>query len=290
MTIPHGPLARRAAARYQRVMRLPVISLAVLAVALIVARLLDVPWRFGFAFAVCTHLWFLWNMLLPRGSLFCPTIWRARRCRDRRIALTFDDGPCDTITPEVLRILQEKNVRATFFLIGRHARKLPDLVRNIAQAGHEIANHSFRHPRHIYAWSARSILRDARLTQRILHRITGRAPRLYRPPIGFRSPEMRTAMNVLGLSLVTFTARSADTGHTKPAAIIRNLLRTAQPGAILLCHDGSDINPRPNRRALLTALPTIIDLLHARGYRFVTISDLLDTSDRATVSYAEGPS
>jgi len=271
-------------------MRTILMSLAVLVVALLAAWLLQWPWRFGFAIAVCMHLWFLGNMLLPHGSLFCPTISRVRRCRDRRIALTFDDGPCDTITPEVLRILREKNVPSTFFLIGRHARKWPDLVRDIVRAGHEIANHSFLHPRHIYAWSARNILRDARLTQRILQRITGRAPRLYRPPIGFRSPEMRVAISKLGLSLVTFSARSIDTGRTNPATITRNLLRAARPGAILLCHDGSDLNPRPNRRALLSALPTIIDRLHARGYRFVTVSDLLDTPDRATVSHVGGPS
>lgn len=263
-------------------------SLAVLGVALLAAWLLGLPWRCGFAVAVGVHLWFLWNMMLPHGSLFCPTISRARHCRDRRIALTFDDGPCETVTPEVLRILQAHDVRATFFLIGRYAQKRPALVRDIAGAGHEIANHSYLHPRHIYAWSARNILRDARVTQRIIQRITGCAPRLYRPPIGFRCPDMQIAMRALGLSLVTFTARSADTGRGVPATIIRSLLRAARPGAILLCHDGSDINPRPNRRAMLTALPIIIDRLRVQGYRFVTVSDLLDRTERVTV-FPEGP-
>lgn len=199
------------------------------------------------------------------------------------MALTFDDGPCESITAEVLRILREHDIHATFFVIGRHARRHPGLLRDINNAGHEIGNHSFAHPRHIYAWSTRAVLRDARLTQRIIHRTVGAAPRLYRPPVGFRSPAVATAIHRLGLTLVNFSVRANDTIRNSAANVTRNLLRGARPGAILLCHDGSDIHSRPDRRALLVALPIVIMRLRARGYRFVTVSDLIGRPRNATL-------
>lgn len=264
-------------------MRLFGMSLAVLAIALTGSWLLGLPLTFGFAVTVLAHGLFMWHILNPSGSLFCPTLSHGRPSAMRRVALTFDDGPGETITLDVLDILRDRKVPATFFVIGRHARRSPALIRAIADAGHEIANHSYAHPRHIYLWSARSVLRDARLTQRIIHRLIGTAPRLYRPPIGFRSPAVGLAMRTLGLTLVNFSVRADDTGRNSAGDVVRQLLRGARPGAILLCHDGSDVNPRPNRRAMLAALPTVIDQLHARGYRFVTVSNLIDAPNPAIV-------
>jgi peptidoglycan/xylan/chitin deacetylase (PgdA/CDA1 family) len=212
----------------------------------------------------------------PANSWLCPTITRVRGLREKLIALTFDDGPSPTITPQVLKVLKEKETKATFFVIGRWARCYPEITRSIAEHGHEVANHSYLHPRHVYLWTARTLRRDTELAQRLIERLVGTAPPLYRPPVGFRSVEMKGVMRSLGLRLINFSARAFDTQRNPPQQMVDRICRFATPGGIIMLHDGSDRTPEPDRRAMLAALPLVIDRVKSAGYRFVTVSELLN--------------
>ncbi|UCF34990.1 MAG: polysaccharide deacetylase family protein [Phycisphaerales bacterium] len=217
----------------------------------------------------------------PSNSWLCPTITRVRGLREKLIALTFDDGPSPTVTPQVLKVLKEKETKATFFVIGRWARRYPETIRSIAEDGHEVANHSYLHPRHVYLWTARTLRRDTELAQRLIKRLVGTVPPVYRPPVGFRSVEMRSVMRSLGLRLVNFSARAFDTQGGSPQQMVDRICRLAAQGRIIMLHDGSDRTPEPDCRAMLTALPLIIERLKSDGYRFVTVSELLNLQAQA---------
>lgn len=224
---------------------------------------------------LAVHVVLVLGVFHPGPSWVCPTIIRGRTNGARCVALTFDDGPCPSVTPAVLRILADRGVSATFFVIGQAARAHPDVVRAIHSAGHEIGNHSYLHPRHIYAWPGRVIRRDALVVMRVVERITGDRVRLYRPPVGFRSFVMAKVMRELGLRLVNFSARAYDTQTRRADHIAGRILRRIRAGAIILLHDGSDTQEAPDRRAMLESLPIVIDELLKRGYRFVTVSAML---------------
>jgi len=271
-------------------MHLILAGVGILVAALLSSLALGVSWWWGLAFAVTAHLILMLGLLHPSPSFICRTMTCGPGGEVKSTALTFDDGPDPQVTPRVLRILQEKRVRATFFCIGRHARLYPQLVRAIVEAGHEIGNHSYSHPRHIYAWSARALLADTRLAQRAIRRACDREPIWYRPPIGFRNLLMSRVLKTCGLSLVNFTFRTFDTRATSAEKIVRRVLSRTVPGAIIVLHDGTDRQTQPDRSALLAALPVLIDRLREQGYQFCLVSDLLAPRPLAVPESAPAPS
>ncbi len=208
-------------------------------------------------------------------SWVCPTIARGLSDGQKRVALTFDDGPTQEATPAVLDILAQRQVRATFFIMGKAVRRHPRIARAIAEAGHELGNHSYLHPRHVYLWSRSTLTRDLSAAQRVIEKATGVSPRLYRPPLGFRSFVMAGVMKGTGMRLVNFSARAYDTRPVDALTIVRRIKKRVGPGAIILLHDGADRDPAPDRRAMLESLPVIIDALRRDGYEFVAVSELI---------------
>lgn len=155
----------------------------------------------------------------------------------RSISLTFDDGPDPTHTPEVLERLHALGARATFFVVGRNVESHPDLVRRIAREGHEIGHHSFTHgPPHLT--SAKALADEARRTSTLLASITGKPPRLYRPPHGKLTPGKLLALWSQGQTIVLWNRDPKDfaCGGSEP---LRSWFRTAPfaGGDILLLHD-----------------------------------------------------
>ncbi len=250
-------------------------------VLLVGIHIANVSLWIGAALVVSMHLMTLYGLLYPASSLFCSTVSKCTGATEKVVALTFDDGPCPPITKDVLAILKDRGVRASFFCIGRYVRRHPQVTRTIVEAGHEIGNHSYLHPRHIYLWSKRALTKDTALAQRVLKRATRQRPTLYRPPIGFRNFFMSGITRREHLRVINFSVRSLDTGRSKPDAIVARVLRRIKPGCIILFHDGCDKNAKPDRRATLEALPILIDILKGTGYRFVTVSDLLKNSQSA---------
>jgi peptidoglycan-N-acetylglucosamine deacetylase len=178
------------------------------------------------------------------------------------IALTFDDGPSLTYTPRILSILNRLHASATFFEEGRHVPHREALMRQILASGDEIGNHSFTHPRDPGYGQLRG-------TDRRIKAATGFTPCLFRPPYGLIDPKVVSAARRNHLEMILWDVDSRDDKHPGVAAIRSNAVDLAQPGSIILMHDGG------HHPQTVAALPAVIRGLRSRGFRFATITALL---------------
>lgn len=214
-------------------------------------------------------------VLLPQAD---PWLVRTRRNHaGKRIAvLTFDDGPDEPWTSQILDILQREGVPATFFVLGPKALRHPELLRRMAEEGHEIGNHTMSHRILIWkSWSA--IAAEVNQANDAIELAAGVRPRACRPPHGFRTPFMRGRLDRMGLTLVPWTKGIWDTQDVTPQQLLRRFHRRIAPFEILLLHDGVDpLAPSPKRNATVEVLPKIIREYHERGYRFAKASELAE--------------
>ena len=199
------------------------------------------------------------------------------------IAITFDDGPDAAYTGRILDILAEKNVKATFYVIGRNALQLPDLLRRIFEEGHDIGNHTFSHP-NLMESGTEWISLELNATQRILESEIGTRTTLFRPPTAFssltyidESPQLIETATKLGYYIAPLDVDSFDweLAGSSPTITTRAVDRlvsliTEGAGQIVLMHDAGG-----NRQTTLDILPKIIDQLQAKGFRFVTTHELV---------------
>jgi peptidoglycan/xylan/chitin deacetylase (PgdA/CDA1 family) len=204
------------------------------------------------------------NRVMPRLS---------GRGRPDHVALTFDDGPHPLSTPLFLRLLAERRVRATFFLLGREAHRSPGLVREIAAAGHEIGIHGWLH-RPLLLRGPRATHDDFRRARDTVADITGRQPTLFRPPYGVMSTAAHLAAHRLGLTPVLWTCWGEDwTARATPASVHRTVTADLDGGGTILLHD-SDCTSAPGAwRSALGALPRILDTCDHRGYEVGPLCD-----------------
>ncbi|MGQ9916424.1 MAG: polysaccharide deacetylase family protein [Bryobacteraceae bacterium] len=212
-----------------------------------------------------------WGARARSAQLFCPSVWRGPRSR-RALALTFDDGPSES-TLDLLSLLHTYGVRATFFQIGHHARRLPRLVRRSVEEGHEIGNHSDRH----YGLWLRSpaFIRDEVVrAQESLARIAGAPPRLFRSPYGVRWFGLRGVLHEHGLRHVGWTVIARD-WELDAEGIVAHVAPRVSPGAILCFHDGRGMRHCPDISPTLGALQRLLPRWLEEGYEFLTVSELL---------------
>ncbi|WP_326553823.1 polysaccharide deacetylase family protein [Micromonospora sp. NBC_01813] len=198
-------------------------------------------------------------------SLPARRSWPVFRVTGGRVALTIDDGPDPRWTPAVLTLLARYDVPATFFLIGERVAEHPELARRIAAAGHQIGNHSMRHPMPFAALPSSVLRAEIDQAQQHIVDATGVAPRLFRAPSGGWSTDVLAATVAAGLTPVDWTVNSGDWKEPGVGHITRALSR-AGSGHVLLCHDGGG-----DRSQTVTALATVIPRLLHRGLRFVTV-------------------
>ncbi|MFE7758206.1 polysaccharide deacetylase family protein [Streptomyces sp. NPDC057418] len=188
-------------------------------------------------------------------------------CREAKcIALTFDAGPAED-TPHLLDVLKEKKVPATFFLLGRnHVLKHPGTVRRIAAEGHEVANHTWTHAI-LTELKPDAIRAELERTQLAIEEITGKKPRLMRPPQGRTDDTVSRISKELGLSQVLWSATAKDYSTNDSALIRKRILDQAGRDGIILLHD--------IYKGTVPAVPGIVDTLKDRGYTFVTVPQLM---------------
>lgn len=194
----------------------------------------------------------------------------ANRDAGKQIALTFDDGPCQRYTEEILTILAENGAKATFFVIGENAKAHPELVKAAYDAGHEIGNHTYTHP-DIRKIDAEAFGEEISKTQNVLQEITGTSPVLFRPPGGYLSNAFVEKITENGCKPVLWSWRQDTRDWAKPKVdtIVKNVLSNLCDGDIILFHDfGTKGSPTP--QALRRLLPKIKE----KGYEFVTVSEL----------------
>jgi len=201
--------------------------------------------------------------------LFGPTLGRIPSDR-KVVALTFDDGPNPDATPLILDTLREKQVRATFFVLGSHAERWPDLVQRISHEGHQLGNHGYFH-RKLHFKSPFYVSRDIKLGIRAIKRAGAPAPRLFRAPHGFRSPWTTPIASSYGERTVGWSLGVWDSDRPGADEIVRRTLEGVEPGSIILLHDGDGYNPDGDRLQTAAALPIIIDRLKEQGYEFATL-------------------
>lgn len=210
----------------------------------------------------------------PSSSTFYPTVSNGPRDQST-VALTFDDGPDEQVTPAVLDTLASADARATFFTIGRNLEQNLALGRRIVDERHELANHSWRHAYWQNFYSTRAHAADLARNTRIIQELTGCATEpLYRPPVGLKSPGLARAALARELKVVAWSVHSRDTIIRDPRRIAARVLTRIKPGDIVLMHDGHDL-PGRHRRGIIEALPLILAGLKQRGLKPVTVSQLL---------------
>jgi peptidoglycan/xylan/chitin deacetylase (PgdA/CDA1 family) len=185
------------------------------------------------------------------------------------IALTFDDGPSPLYTEQILQILQSYHIHATFFEIGQQVQGYPKLAREVIAAGNLIGNHSWNHPQ-LTLLTAAQIQWQMNTTNQIIQQATGEKPFLMRPPYGAINPFVHTELVQMGFLPVLWNIDTVDWSLPGTSAIINTAVSQAHNGTIILMHDGGG-----NRSETVAALPTIITALQQRGFRFVTIQDML---------------
>lgn len=189
------------------------------------------------------------------------------------VSLTFDDGPNPRATPVILDVLKREQVRATFFVLGRHADRWPDLVRRIAEEGHQLGNHGYWH-RTLHRRSPAYVRDDlTRGTDAIAGASLGVRTRHFRAPHGFRNPWVTPIAASLGQRTVGWTLGVWDSDRPGAAEIARRALSGMRARSILLLHDGDGDDADGDRVQTADALPRIIDGLRAGGFRFVTLPD-----------------
>lgn len=186
--------------------------------------------------------------------------------KQKVFALTFDDGPHPTYTPQVLGILKQYKVSATFFMVGSMVRAHPQTAKLVVQAGQTIGNHSWSHPS-----KPKAPVAEVQRTDLIIQRVLGVHPTLFRPPYGILNNGMCAAAQHNNETVVIWNSWGGDWDKKATAqTIAANVLKRAKPGGIALLHDGGG-----DRTQTLAALPTIINALRKRGYTLVSVPELL---------------
>jgi peptidoglycan/xylan/chitin deacetylase (PgdA/CDA1 family) len=214
-----------------------------------------------------------YQSMSPTGQWYGRTFTGLDR-GSRQLALTYDDGPNDPHTLGLLEVLSKHNVRATFFLIGSYARRRPDIVQEICRAGHAIGNHTYTHPNLAIA-SALQTRIQLELCQQTLFDISGRYPRLFRPPFGGRRPASLSIARAMGLEPVMWNVTGWDWKTNSADYVEQRVSRQVRGGDVILLHDGSHLRFSFDRAHTVLASDRLIAFYKARGYQFVTIPEMM---------------
>jgi peptidoglycan/xylan/chitin deacetylase (PgdA/CDA1 family) len=217
----------------------------------------------------------------PASGADPVTVW-AGTPNVKAVALTFDDGPSSTYTPQIMALLKRYQARGTFFVLGRKVEQTPWLVQALLKNGNEVGNHSFSHPcmtKEDQASRERELERTA-----VDLDLLGcpQSPRLFRPPFSAYDDRLKAYLGHTGRRLVLWSLDSGDWQGLAAPVIIKNVLDRVRNGSIIIFHD-SDEHGQADRRPTVEALKTILPALKAAGYRMVTVSELLHCQSHSRV-------
>src|SRR5438874_8194745 len=183
------------------------------------------------------------------------------------IAMTFDDGPSATLTPKLLDLLAAHHIKATFFVIGENVAEHPEIVAREAKEGHEIANHSWSHP-NFGKMSDDGIRSQLRRTDDAIRAGMGSSPTLLRPPYGSITPRQKKWIHQeFGYKIVLWDVDPLDWRRPGPSVVCNRIVKNTRAGSIVLAHD---IHP-----GTIEAMPCVLNQLEAKGFKFVTVSELI---------------
>ncbi|WP_375511477.1 polysaccharide deacetylase family protein [uncultured Nostoc sp.] len=192
------------------------------------------------------------------------------KANEKVIALTFDDGPSPKNTAQILEILKKNNIKATFFMVGQMVKYFPQVAKQVAADGHVIGNHTWHH--WYFQMDGATASSEIDRTADIIYKTTGEKTTLFRPPGGFLNNGLAQYAKNKKYAVMMWSEQSGDAERRSPQVpmLVKNVLKQAKPGAIVLLHDGGG-----NRSKSVKALPEMIAGLKTQGYQFVTIPQLL---------------
>ncbi len=239
-------------------------------------RLVRHPFRLGLWLAfssIVLGLILTYHALLPDNHLY-GQVFSKTKTDQKVVALTFDDGPYLPYTAQILDVLQEYQVTATFFIIGQNAAKHPQLIDRILAEGHQLGNHTWQHL-DLLKVDREVIEQEVDRTTRLIKRLTGQQPIAVRPPHGFRDPLVMDVMAQKGLQVVEWSVLARDWTNPGVDVIVRRIVHNVTSGSIILLHDGDGVQQAAPRAQTVEATRHIVRELTHQGYRFVTVQDML---------------
>jgi peptidoglycan/xylan/chitin deacetylase (PgdA/CDA1 family) len=241
------------------------------AVAVTAVRPYIWPWTLGAVLA--DHLVLGGIGLWPRSTLLGPNWTRLPDETAGRgtVAITIDDGPDPEITPRMLALLDEHDVKATFFCIGERVLRHPELAREIARRGHAIENHTQRHAHHFSLLGPRGLAKEIGQAQDSIAQVVGEAPRFFRAPAGLRNPFLDLVLARFGLQLASWTRRGFDTVSQDSEIVLDKLTHRLGAGDILLLHDGHAGRTRAGEPIVFEVLPRLLTAVAAAKLRPITL-------------------
>jgi len=192
----------------------------------------------------------------------------------RRLALTYDDGPNDPYTSQLLDVLAKHGTKATFFLIGKYVKQRPDIVRRVVEAGHSVGNHTWNHPNLIFC-SAAETRRQISETQKAIEEACGIRPTLFRPPFGGRRPGTFSVARELGLTPIMWGVTCYDWSAISNESIERKAREQIRGGDVILLHDGGHKGFGADRSHTVKATANLLREYSEQGYKFVSVPEMM---------------
>ncbi|WP_291286417.1 polysaccharide deacetylase family protein [Flavobacterium sp.] len=186
---------------------------------------------------------------------------------EKKIALTFDDGPSD-FTLEVLELLKKYKVKATFFCIGKNIEKHPEIVKQIIDEGHLVGNHSYSHSNFFDFYTAKTIREEIKKTDTLLEKYTSKKINFFRPPYGVTTPSIRRALKTTGHKVIGWNIRSLDGGTKNQNLIFNRIIKRISPGGIVLLHDTGSHS--------VLVLEQFLQFLQQNNYKVISTEELLN--------------
>ena len=204
------------------------------------------------------------------------TIYRVKT-KQKIVALTFDDGPSPEWTPKILDELKKANIKATFFMIGHHVKKYPEVARRVAAEGHTIGNHTYAHSVILY-YTPEEVEEEIKYTELIIKEVTGQKTKFFRPPKAWIMHTMKDTVKAMGYEVILWSLNSKDWVTFNHRYIVKLLSLQVRNGDILLFHDSGNVlsTEGADRSQTVAAIPLLAKKLRKKGFEFVTIDLLLE--------------
>jgi peptidoglycan/xylan/chitin deacetylase (PgdA/CDA1 family) len=209
----------------------------------------------------------------PQSNFFLPVINRGKTEKNF-VALTFDDGPSEPITKQILDLLDKYSVKATFFVSGINALRYPEIIQDIIARGHVIGNHSYSHNPFLMLKSYRTLYREIAEAQRVLREM-GIEALAFRPPVGIVNPKLSSVLDKLGMYCITFNCRAFDAGNFRVKDIAKNILKKVKSDDIILLHDVPARQKKDNA-VFLSEVDIMLAGIISKGLTIVPLSVLIN--------------
>ncbi len=223
-------------------------------------------WLYLIGFLLFTGF-LIWGIFDIKFSYFLKSFNENRDLQEKKIAVTFDDGPTE-FTPEFLDLLKKNEAKATFFCIGKQIEKHPEIFRRIIEEGHEIGNHTYSHSEKTGFFSTQKMISEIERNDETILKFGNITTELYRPPFGITNPNIAKAIKKTGKKSIGWNIRSFDTVIENPDKITNRILPKIKPGSVILLHDTSE--------KTYLVLENLLLFLNRENYKTVTISQLFN--------------